>query len=74
MSDEELLLRWLLTSEDIAAMRAAGPAKPYITSRHPIAALLAAVAEKTEYGDIEISKPEFSLSLRQPASAARASR
>src|SRR5438445_2736201 len=28
VSEEELLLRWLLTKEDIAAMRAAGPAKP----------------------------------------------
>src|SRR5436190_15323986 len=27
VSDEELLLRWLLNKEDIAAMRAAGPAK-----------------------------------------------
>jgi len=31
--EEELLLRWLLNKEDIAAMRAAGPAKDYVTTR-----------------------------------------
>src|SRR6266576_6630966 len=41
VSDEELLLRWLLTKDDIAAMRAAGPAKEYVTTRHPLVRLMA---------------------------------
>ena len=35
VSDEELLLRWMLNKDDIAAMRAAGPTKEYVTARHP---------------------------------------
>ena len=65
VSDDELLLRWLLSNEEIAAMRAAKPPQPYITERHPIVSLLAAVAERTELGAIEISRPGFSLSLRR---------
>jgi oxaloacetate decarboxylase alpha subunit len=65
VSDEDLLLRWLLSTEEVAAMRAAGPPKPYITERHPIVSLLAALAERAEYGAIEISRPGFSLSLRR---------
>jgi oxaloacetate decarboxylase alpha subunit len=65
VSDEELLLRYLLSGEEIAAMRAAGPVKPYLTSRHPVVSLLAAVAARSNYGDVEVSKPGFSLSLRQ---------
>jgi oxaloacetate decarboxylase alpha subunit len=65
VADDELLLRWLLSKEDIAAMRAAKPPRPYITERHPIVSLLAAVAERTELGAIEISRPGFSLSLRR---------
>src|SRR5205085_10221240 len=41
VSDEQLLLRWLLTKDDIAAMRAAGPAKEYVTTRHPLVRLMA---------------------------------
>ena len=65
VTDEELLLRYLLSKEDIAAMRAAGPPQPYITERHPVVSLLAAVAERTELGAVEISRPGLSLSLRR---------
>ena len=44
VSDEELLLRWLLTKDDIAKMRAAGAAKPYVTARHPLVKLMAELA------------------------------
>ena len=33
VSDEELVLRWLLNKDDIAPMRAAGPAKEYVTAQ-----------------------------------------
>jgi hypothetical protein len=65
VSDEELLLRWALRKDDIDAMRAAAPPQPYITERHPIVSLLAAVAERSELGTFEISRPGFSLSLRR---------
>ena len=41
VSDEELLLRFMLAKDDIAAMRAAGPAKEYSTARHPLVKLMA---------------------------------
>ncbi|MCZ6885515.1 MAG: biotin carboxyl carrier protein, partial [Alphaproteobacteria bacterium] len=35
-SDEELMLRWLLTTEEIDAMRAAPPPRQYAVARHPL--------------------------------------
>jgi oxaloacetate decarboxylase alpha subunit len=40
-SDEELMLRWLLTEEEIAAMRAAPPPSEYTLARHPLVTLVA---------------------------------
>ena len=36
VSDDELLLRWLLRKEEIEAMRLAGPPKEYITPNPPL--------------------------------------
>jgi oxaloacetate decarboxylase alpha subunit len=65
VSEEELLLRWLLTKEDIAAMRAAGPAKPYVTTRHPLVKLMAELTQRSECNLIHVSKPGFSLKLER---------
>src|SRR4029077_6156612 len=65
VSEEELLLRWLLNKEDIAAMRAAGPAKPYITTRHPLVKLMAELAQRSDSSLIHVSKPGFSLKLER---------
>jgi oxaloacetate decarboxylase alpha subunit len=69
VSDEELLLRWLLNKEDIAAMRAAGPAKPYVTTRHPLVRLMAELTRNTDSNLIQISKPGFALTLERKAAA-----
>jgi len=66
-SDEELLLRWLLTKDDIAKMRAAGPAKPYVTTRHPLVKLMAELAQSADTNLIQVSKPGFSLTLERKA-------
>lgn len=66
-SDEELLLRWLLTREDIAAMRSTGPAKEYVTTRHPLVRLMAQLM-LSQSNLIEVSKPGFSLKLARRAS------
>ncbi|HLH97532.1 MAG TPA: hypothetical protein VKW08_20685 [Xanthobacteraceae bacterium] len=63
VSDEELLLRWLLNREDIAAMRAAGPAKEYVTVKHPLVRLMAELAQNADTNLIEVSKPGFALKL-----------
>ena len=67
ISDEELLLRWLLTREDIAEMRKTGPAKPYVTTRHPLVTLMAELMQSANGNLIQISKPGFSLKLERKA-------
>jgi len=67
VSEEELLLRWLLNKEDIAAMRAAGPAKPYVTSKHPLVRLMAELTKRSDSSLIHVSKPGFSLKLERKA-------
>jgi oxaloacetate decarboxylase alpha subunit len=67
ISDEELLLRWLLPREDIAKMRAAGPAKPYVTTRHPLVKLMAEIAQSSDTNLIQVSKPGFALRLEKRA-------
>ena len=65
-SDEELLLRWLLSKDDIAAMRAAGPAQDYVTTRHPLVKLMAELTQHSDCNLIHVSKPGFSLKLERP--------
>ncbi len=69
VSDEELLLRWLLTKDDIAAMRAAGPAKEYVTTRHPLVRLMAELTANADCNLIQVSKPGFALKLERKAAA-----
>src|SRR5712691_3102207 len=69
VSEEELLLRWLLTKEDIAAMRAAGPAKPYVTTRHPLVKLMAELTQRSDCNLIQVSKPGFALTLERNVAA-----
>src|SRR3954449_22097 len=67
VSEEELLLRWLINKEDIAAMRAAGPAKPYVTARHPLVKLMADLTQRADCNLIQVSKPGFALTLERKA-------
>jgi oxaloacetate decarboxylase alpha subunit len=67
VSEEELLLRWLINKEDIAAMRAAGPAKPYVTARHPLVKLMADLTQRADCNLIQVSKQGFSLTLERRA-------
>jgi len=66
-SDEELLLRWLLNKEDIAAMRAAGPAKDYSTTRHPLVRLMTELVNRDDGSLIHVSKDGFALRLEKSA-------
>jgi len=67
VSDEELLLRWLLNKDDIAAMRAAGPAKEYVTARHPLVRLMAELTRTADCNLIQVSRPGFALTLEKTA-------
>ena len=68
VSDEELLLRWLLSKDDIAAMRASGEAKEYVTTRHPLVRLMAELTQ-SDVNLIQVSKPGFALKLERRAAA-----
>ena len=67
ISDEELLLRWLINREDIAAMQAAGPAREYVTTRHPLVKLMADLTQRADCNLIQVSKPGFALTLERNA-------
>ena len=66
-SDEELLLRWNLSAEEIQAMRAAGAPKEYITARQPLVNLLDELAKRGEYRQIIVQKGDLTLSLQRSA-------
>ena len=65
VSDEELLLRWLLHEEEIAAMRAAGPIKEYSTAIHPLVALIKELAQRADCNQVHMEKPGFTLTLEK---------
>ena len=63
VSDEELMLRWLLTPEEIDAMRAAPPPREYAVASHPLVTLVAELAQRTDINHIQVRKPGLSLTL-----------
>lgn len=77
VSDEELLLRWLLTQDEIESMRAAGPAKAYPSAAQPLVAWIEDLVKRSDYRQIRIRKPGLSLTLersggsRGPSSVSR---
>ena len=65
VSDEELLLRWNLSVEEIATMRAAGAPKEYLTTRQPLVDLIDALTKRTDYRQIVIQKGQIVVSLNR---------
>ena len=65
VTDEELLLRWMLGEEEIAAMRAAGPPREYLSARLPMVALMERLTDRGRYAGIHVRRPGFSLSLQR---------
>jgi oxaloacetate decarboxylase alpha subunit len=70
MSDEDLLLRWLVRTEDIAAMRAAPSITPYLTDTAPLETLVSDLSQLTDVDMVQVSKPGFSLTFRRNLSVA----
>jgi len=67
LSDEDLLLRWLFSEQDLAAMRAAGPPGERRTGGKPLIRLVADLAGRRDCSRIHISKPGVSLRLEKAA-------
>jgi oxaloacetate decarboxylase alpha subunit len=65
VSDEELLLRWLLTKDEIETMRAAGAPKEYLSARQPVVALIEELAKRSSVSQIRIQRPDLSLTLEK---------
>jgi oxaloacetate decarboxylase alpha subunit len=69
VSDEEFLLRWNLSLDEIETMRAAGAPKEYITARQPLVNLIDALSKRSDYRQIVIQKGDTVISLQKGASA-----
>ena len=69
VSDEELLLRWNLSVEEIEAAKVAGAPKEYLTARQPLVKLLDALSKRSDYRQIVVQKGAMVISLQKGSSA-----
>ena len=65
VSDEEVLLRFFSSKEDVERMRAAGPPRAYNTHGSPLLNLVAELSKKAERNSVVIQRPNFSLRLEK---------
>jgi oxaloacetate decarboxylase alpha subunit len=67
ISDEELLLRWNLSVEEIETMKAAGAPKEYLTARQPLVTLIDALSKRSDYRKIVVQKGDMVIALQKGA-------
>ncbi len=65
VSDEELLLRWVVRKEEIETMRAAGPPKEYLSARQPLVTLIQELTKRKDYRQIKVQKTGLSVILEK---------
>jgi oxaloacetate decarboxylase (Na+ extruding) subunit alpha len=65
VSDEELLLRWNLSVEEIGTMREAGAPKEYLTARKPLVTLLDELSKRSQYRQILVQKGDMVIALQR---------
>ncbi|HEY7221089.1 MAG TPA: hypothetical protein VH985_22140 [Candidatus Binatia bacterium] len=65
LSDDELLMRYVVGSDDVAAMRAAGPPKEYSDTRNPLLTLLQELTRRSDCSQIYVRKDGFALALEK---------
>jgi oxaloacetate decarboxylase alpha subunit len=63
--DDELLLRWNLSIEEIETMKAAGSPKEYLTARQPLVSLIDALSKRNDYRQIVVQKGDMVISLQK---------
>ena len=67
VSDGEMMLRWIMSKEEVDAMRRAGPSTEYLTASQPLVTLIRELTRRTDCRRIEVRKPGFSVTLaRRP--------
>ncbi len=69
LSDDELLMRYVVGNEDVEALRTAGAPKDYSDSRKPILALLRDLSRRKDCSQISIRKDGLFLTLEKHAGA-----
>ena len=65
VSDEEVLLRFFTSEEDVERMHAAGPPRSYSSNGNPLLNLVAELSKQTDRSSIFIQRPNFSLRLEK---------
>jgi oxaloacetate decarboxylase alpha subunit len=65
VSDEDVLLRFFSSKEDVECMCAAGPPRSYDTKVNPLLNLVAELSKKTDRHSVFIQRPNFSLRLER---------
>jgi len=65
VSDEDLILRWIVGQDDVDAMRRAGPPREYLTATQPLVTLIDGLTRRREYRRIHVQKPGLSVTLEQ---------
>jgi oxaloacetate decarboxylase alpha subunit len=71
LSDDELLMRYVVGNDDVEALRTAGAPKDYSDSRKPILALLQDLSRRKDCSQISIRKPGLSVILERHGAAPR---
>jgi len=65
VSDEELLLRFFTSTEDVDQMKAAGPARAYATNGTPLLNLVAQLIKRPRQDSVYIRRGDFALRLEK---------
>ncbi|MEE8510553.1 MAG: hypothetical protein V3S57_05905 [candidate division NC10 bacterium] len=65
VSDEELLLRWVVRKEEIEVMRAAPPPKEYFTHKRSLITLMEEMSKRTDRNQIQVQRHGISLTLKR---------
>lgn len=65
ITDEEILLRFFTSKEDVEKMRAAGPPRLYLNGAHPVVSLVEELTKQTSRTSLFIARGDLSLRLRR---------
>ena len=65
VSDEEILLRFFTSKEDVDRMHAAGPARTYAANGNPLLNLVAELSKQTDRNSVFIQNRKFTLRLEK---------
>jgi oxaloacetate decarboxylase alpha subunit len=65
VSDEDVLLRFFSSKDDVERMRAAGPARIYTFDRNPVVNLVETLSKQTDRNSVSIQNRNFSLRMQR---------